>query len=129
MAWSRYLVSFQMELADKKCRPSGSPPKDSSFLNLHLRICAFPTHSTGCKFADYFQRCAHRASLLAAWWSLTPLPSCCCQLPSAVLIQAVIVVHGSLISWWAKSTHSVPCPKLLWNKGKVCACAGIISYL
>ena len=58
VAWSRYLVSFQMELADKKCRPSGSPPRDSGFLNLHLRICAFPTHDSGCKFADYFQRCA-----------------------------------------------------------------------
>lgn len=55
-----------MELADKKCRPSGSPPKDSSFLNLHMRICAFPTHDSGCKFADYFQRCARCASLLAA---------------------------------------------------------------
>ena len=58
VAWSRYLVSFQMELADKKCRPSGSPPRDSGFLNLHLRICAFPAHDSGCKFADYFQRCA-----------------------------------------------------------------------
>ena len=58
VAWSRYLVSFQMELADKKCRPSGSPPRDSGFLNLHLRICAFPTHDHGCKFAAYFQRCA-----------------------------------------------------------------------
>lgn len=58
VAWSRYLVSFQMELADKKCRPSGSPPRDSGYLNLHLRICAFPTHDSGCKFADYFQRCA-----------------------------------------------------------------------
>ena len=58
VAWSRYLVSFQMELADKKCRPSGSPSRDSGFLNLHLRICAFPTHDSTCKFADYFQRCA-----------------------------------------------------------------------
>lgn len=67
VAWSRYLVSFQMELADKKCRPSGSPPRDSGFLNLHLRICAFPTHDSGCKFADYFQRCAI-AQLQALMW-------------------------------------------------------------
>ena len=72
VAWSRYLVSFQMELADKKCRPSGSPPRDSGFLNLHLRICAFPTHDSGCKFADYFQRCAPATQLTAAVPTCTP---------------------------------------------------------
>lgn len=75
IAWSRYLVSFQMELADKKCRPSGSPPRDSGFLNLHLRICAFPTHDSGCKFADYFQRC----SVLTGWHELTSLYMLCSE--------------------------------------------------
>lgn len=57
VAWFRYLISFQMELADKKCRPSGSPPRDSGFAALQSRICAFPNHEADCKFAQYFRRC------------------------------------------------------------------------
>lgn len=57
VAWFRHLISFQMELADKKCRPSGSPPRDSGFAALQSRICAFPEHDKDCKFAEYFRRC------------------------------------------------------------------------
>ncbi|BDA50323.1 probable GTP diphosphokinase RSH3, chloroplastic [Coccomyxa sp. Obi] len=56
VAWFRHLISFQMELADKKCRPSGSPPRDSGFAALQSRICAFPEHDADCKFAEYFRR-------------------------------------------------------------------------
>ena len=66
------MVALPGELPDgaggtRSCRPSGSPPKDSSFLKpAHGASAPFPTHDSGCKFADYFQRCARCASLLAA---------------------------------------------------------------
>jgi hypothetical protein len=57
VAWYRYLISFQMELADKKCRPRGSPPRDGAFAALSTRVCTFPDHDSDCKFAQYFHRC------------------------------------------------------------------------
>src|SRR5579875_1951823 len=79
VAWCRYLISFRLELADKKVRPSGtdnSPPRDPSGFAAVLSgsssllggavavpgssgaaaLCAFPEHTPDCKFAAYFAR-------------------------------------------------------------------------
>ena len=46
--WARYVLTWQMQLTDSKVRPSGSPGRDSSLLD--LMACPFPEHSANCKF-------------------------------------------------------------------------------
>ena len=46
--WARYVLTWQMHLTDSKVRPSGSPGRDSSLVD--LMACPFPEHSSNCKF-------------------------------------------------------------------------------
>ena len=46
--WARYVLTWQMHLTDSKVRPSGSPGRDTSLVD--LMACPFPEHSTNCKF-------------------------------------------------------------------------------
>jgi ppGpp synthetase/RelA/SpoT-type nucleotidyltranferase len=71
VAWGRWLITWQLELVDKKCRPSGSPGRDTSLTAFYNRLhpstvpsCAFPQHAADCKFANFL-----RAS------NLTPQPA------------------------------------------------------
>jgi hypothetical protein len=65
VAWCRYLISFRLELADKKVRPSGSPPRDAGLAALGQSLCGFPEHAPDCGFAAFFARCAAPAALSA----------------------------------------------------------------
>jgi len=58
--WARWLINWTLELKDAKCRPSGSPPTDSSLTDLASRICNFPSHDTGCKFAEFASKLVPR---------------------------------------------------------------------
>lgn len=69
VGWSRWLITWQMELEDGKCRPQGSPPRDTSLSTLfpapfspataeaasNPPVCAFPQHAADCRFATYVQ--------------------------------------------------------------------------
>ncbi len=46
--WARYVLTWQMHLTDSKVRPSGSPGRDTSLVD--LMTCPFPEHSSNCKF-------------------------------------------------------------------------------
>lgn len=48
VAWARMLISWQLELADKKLRPAGSPAHDTTLSH----ICPFPKHASSCPAAD-----------------------------------------------------------------------------
>ena len=48
VAWARMLISWQLELADKKLRPAGSPAHDTTLSH----ICPFPHHNPHCPAAD-----------------------------------------------------------------------------
>ncbi|KAK9784752.1 hypothetical protein WJX73_002843, partial [Symbiochloris irregularis] len=48
VAWARMLISWQLELADKKLRPAGSPAHDTTLSH----ICPFPQHDSTCPAAD-----------------------------------------------------------------------------
>lgn len=55
MAWARWLITWKLELEDKKCRPSGSPGNDSSLAHLASQVCEFPSHGPDCKFAAFLR--------------------------------------------------------------------------
>lgn len=69
VGWSRWLITWHMELEDGKCRPQGSPPRDTSLSALFpapflpatraaactAGICAFPQHASDCRFSDFVQ--------------------------------------------------------------------------
>ena len=57
VAYARWLISFGMELEDKKLRPRGSPPREGVLADLAHQLCAFPAHAPTCKFATFY-RCA-----------------------------------------------------------------------
>ncbi len=57
VAYARWLISFGMELEDKKVRPRGSPPREGVLADLAQQLCAFPTHAPNCKFATFY-RCS-----------------------------------------------------------------------
>ena len=57
VAYARWLISFGMELEDKKVRPRGSPPREGVLADLAQQLCAFPAHAPTCKFATFY-RCA-----------------------------------------------------------------------
>ena len=48
--FARYLITWELELQDKKCRPSGSPEVDNALASLHGEICRFPIHNENCPF-------------------------------------------------------------------------------
>jgi hypothetical protein len=50
--WARYVLTWQMHLTDSKVRPSGSPGRDTSLVD--LMTCPFPEHSSNCKFVGEF---------------------------------------------------------------------------
>ncbi|KAL0040120.1 hypothetical protein WJX79_007435 [Trebouxia sp. C0005] len=52
--WARYVLTWQMHLTDSKVRPSGSPGRDSSLVD--LMTCPFPEHSSNCKFVAYMNQ-------------------------------------------------------------------------
>ena len=54
ITWARFLISWQHEIDDKKCRPTGSPPRGTSL----TQLCLFPQHSSDCKFAKWLRRSA-----------------------------------------------------------------------
>ncbi len=56
VAYARWLVTWGMELEDKKLRPSGSPPRDGVLADLAHQLCAFPAHAPDCKFATFYGR-------------------------------------------------------------------------
>ncbi len=56
VAYARWLVTWGMELEDKKLRPSGSPPRDGVLADLAHQLCAFPAHAPDCKFATFYRR-------------------------------------------------------------------------
>ena len=55
MAYARWLISFGMELEDKKVRPRGSPPREGVLADLAQQLCAFPAHAPACKFATFYR--------------------------------------------------------------------------
>jgi hypothetical protein len=55
VAWARWLITWKLELEDKKCRPRGSPAHDSSLADLANKICNFPEHNSDCKFAAFLR--------------------------------------------------------------------------
>ena len=65
--WARYVLTWQMQLSDSKVRPSGSPGRDSSLMD--LMACPFPEHSPNCKFVG-------EPSLTLT--SPSSAPHCCC---------------------------------------------------
>jgi len=48
--FARWLISWELELQDKKCRPSGSPEHDRTLAALHGELCRFPEHNKACPF-------------------------------------------------------------------------------
>lgn len=48
VAWARMLICWQLELADKKLRPAGSPAHESALSH----ICPFPNHDDSCPASD-----------------------------------------------------------------------------
>eukprot|EP00192_Tetraselmis_astigmatica_P010336 CAMPEP_0117649902 /NCGR_PEP_ID=MMETSP0804-20121206/1244_1 /TAXON_ID=1074897 /ORGANISM="Tetraselmis astigmatica, Strain CCMP880" /LENGTH=816 /DNA_ID=CAMNT_0005455719 /DNA_START=1014 /DNA_END=3464 /DNA_ORIENTATION=+ len=48
--FARWLITWELELSDKKCRPSGSPDKDNVLSTLHGQMCQFPQHNKACPF-------------------------------------------------------------------------------
>ncbi|KAK9836987.1 hypothetical protein WJX81_004431 [Elliptochloris bilobata] len=54
VAYARWLVTWGMELEDKKVRPSGSPPREGLLADLAHQLCAFPSHAFDCKFATFY---------------------------------------------------------------------------
>ncbi|KAK9823732.1 hypothetical protein WJX72_004985 [[Myrmecia] bisecta] len=59
VAWARFCITWQLELQDKKFRPSGSPPRDNSLAAIASQVtagCIFPEHKPSCGFAAYMQR-------------------------------------------------------------------------
>lgn len=52
--WARYVLTWQMHLTDSKVRPSGSPGRDTSLVD--LMTCPFPEHSSNCKFVAYMNQ-------------------------------------------------------------------------
>lgn len=63
VAYARWLVTWGMELEDKKVRPSGSPPREGVLADLAHQLCAFPSHTPECKFATFY-RCSPRPGRL-----------------------------------------------------------------
>ena len=63
VAYARWLVTWGMELEDKKVRPSGSPPREGVLADLAHQLCAFPSHAPECKFATFY-RCGLRLGRL-----------------------------------------------------------------
>mmetsp|Transcript_8405 Transcript_8405/g.25207 ORF Transcript_8405/g.25207 Transcript_8405/m.25207 type:complete len:884 (+) Transcript_8405:164-2815(+) len=67
VGWARYLITWKLELEDGKCRPRGSPPRDTSLASLfpgpapcgapgvHGAGCSFPEHVADCRFAKFVQ--------------------------------------------------------------------------
>lgn len=47
---ARWLITWELELQDKKCRPSGSPERDTALSSLQGQLCRFPTHNEACPF-------------------------------------------------------------------------------
>ena len=49
------MITWKLEVEDGKCRPSGSPPRDTSlaaFADLRMAsgaLCEFPQHAEDCK--------------------------------------------------------------------------------
>jgi len=51
VAFARWLITWELELADKKCRPTGSPEQDNALSALASEMaCSFPEHSKHCPF-------------------------------------------------------------------------------
>jgi len=50
VAFARWLITWELELADKKCRPTGSPEQDTALSSLQHEVCSFPAHSEHCPF-------------------------------------------------------------------------------
>lgn len=72
VAYARWLISFGMELEDKKVRPRGSPPREGVLADLAQQLCAFPAHAPTCKFATFY-RCLPTLAWLHAVVCMQPL--------------------------------------------------------